>query len=427
MPKNINTDITLNDDLKFLIACCQNTPSEADTAFILSHLSQNEPSSSSPTPEPRTLNPLIALANQHGILPLVYKTIKNLSENTSPRSLSLSKCSSIQHSKSNIQHFLSELKPIYMSIVQKNMLMTSELLKIMSLLKENKVEALAFKGPTLAQMAYGDITLRQYGDLDILVDEQDAYRAAELMIQHAHEAILPLSIVSSKTCLHVAKDFSLLSKTGVHTELHWRLFEKKYNISLLSCAKEQKCQSVTINGNTIKTLQNELLLVYLCLHGAKHAFERIEWICDIDRLILTSTVDWDYAISLAEQSHSKRSFYLGLSLAHTLLQTMIPETIHNIIQKEDIQILQKMTLVKMRNRKEHSDFEKNKETFAYQSKLFDTKADMLRFWLSTFFKISTNDCQTFTLPENLKFLYIFLRPVRLIYSYTHRLFATRST
>ncbi|RRS30904.1 MAG: hypothetical protein P794_05215 [Epsilonproteobacteria bacterium (ex Lamellibrachia satsuma)] len=169
-------------------------------------------------------------------------------------------------------------------------------------------------------------------------------------------------------------------------------------------------------------------MVYLCLHGAKHAFERIEWICDIDRLIRISDVNWEEAITIAERSHSKRSFFLGLSLAHHLLQTVLPSEITESIDADDIRTLQVMTLEQMSEKNNvRSDFKRNKDTFFYQAKLFDQKSDMLRFYLSTFFKISTNDCQTFILPENLKLLYIILRPIRLIGSYMHRFFVTRNT
>lgn len=49
---------------------------------------------------------------------------------------------------------LQELKQQYMAIVQCNMLITAELFRIMKLLQEKGIEA-------LAQMAYEDITLRQ--------------------------------------------------------------------------------------------------------------------------------------------------------------------------------------------------------------------------------------------------------------------------
>ena len=404
MPKELNSQhltlsakSTLSPELLFLIACCQTNPSEKDINFILSYL--NTPS----------LSTITSMASSHGILPLVYKTVKEQQALVG---------------NEDFDTFLSVLKTQYMSIAQRNMLMSAELIRIMKLLKENNIEALAFKGPSLSQMAYGDITLRQYVDLDVLVDEDDAFQAGKLMSENGHRAMLPLTILSSKTCLHTAKDFSLMSEAGgVHTELHWRLFEKKYNISLLSCAIDKKCQTVKINNHKIKTLQSELLLVYLCLHGAKHAFERIEWICDIDRLIRSSDVNWKEAIAIADQSHSKRSFYLGLSLTHYLFHTSLPSDTLSNINTDDIKILHTMTVKQMSEKEsERSDFKRNRDTFFYQAKLFDQKSDMIRFYLSTFFKISTTDCQTFVLPENLKFLYIILRPIRLVWNYTQKIF-----
>lgn len=396
--------VNLSQELTFLIACCQTDPSEEDIEFIHSHLNNPHLDTSA----------LVGLAHQHGILPLVYKTIRNLSESNDLNA---------QRSMINAE-ILTELKAHYMSIAQRNMFMSSELIRIMKLLEENDIEALAFKGPTLSQMSYGDITLRQYGDLDILVNEKDAYKAGKLMSKNGHTCILPLDILSNKTCLHTAKDFSLMSQSGgVHTELHWQLFENKYNISILSCTVENKCQTVKINGKEIRTLQNELLLVYLCLHGAKHAFERIEWICDIDRLIRSVGINWEEAIAIADQSHAKCSFYLGLSLAHHLFHTALPSNILKSIDADETRTLQNMTFKQMAEKtKERSEFKKNRETFFYHAKLFDKKSDMLRFYLSTFFKISTSDCQTFALPEKLKFLYIFLRPVRLTWKYTQKLF-----
>ena len=199
----------------------------------------------------------------------------------------------------------------------------------------------------------------------------------------------------------------------------------KKNTIFLSCAVDKKCQTVKINNSEIKTLQNELLLVYLCLHGAKHAFERIEWICDIDRLIRSSDVNWDETITIAEQSHSKRSFYLGLSLACHLFHTPLPSDALDNIDADDIKMLHAMTEKQMSEKNsEKSDFKKIRDTFFYQAKLFDQKSDMIRFYLSTFFKISTTDCQTFVLPEKLKFLYIFLRPFRLVWSYGKKLLDT---
>ncbi len=128
----------LNDELRFLVACCQSEPSGSDIEFIQNSLSTID------------YQVLTTLASRHGILPLVYKTLKKLTEN-----------SDLNAQSSTLNAMLSELKVQYLGIVQRNMLMSAELIRIMKLLEENGIEALAFKGPTLAQMAYGDITLRQ--------------------------------------------------------------------------------------------------------------------------------------------------------------------------------------------------------------------------------------------------------------------------
>ncbi len=83
----------LSDDLHFLIACCQAEPTQKDIDFISSYLSQSETDTSDlhPARHPReggdpqspsdnTPSSLLTLANRHGIIPLVYKTLKRLSE-----------------------------------------------------------------------------------------------------------------------------------------------------------------------------------------------------------------------------------------------------------------------------------------------------------------------------------------------------------
>ena len=65
------------------------------------------------------------------------------------------------------------MKQHYMDIVKQNMLMTSELIKVLKILEENNIEAISFKGPVLSQLAYGDVVSRQYCDLDILINIKD--------------------------------------------------------------------------------------------------------------------------------------------------------------------------------------------------------------------------------------------------------------
>jgi hypothetical protein len=51
------------------------------------------------------------------------------------------------------------------------------------LLESYEIPAIAYKGPTLAVSAYGNLSLRQFGDLDILVQDRAYERARQLLIK----------------------------------------------------------------------------------------------------------------------------------------------------------------------------------------------------------------------------------------------------
>jgi hypothetical protein len=66
--------------------------------------------------------------------------------------------------------------------------------------------------------------------------------------------------------------------------------------------------------------------VILCVHGTKHVWERLGWICDVAELIRAHpAMDWQRVMALAKSSKSLRMVQLGLFLAHTVLQAELPE------------------------------------------------------------------------------------------------------
>ena len=392
--KAISPSFEISPELQFLIVCCRTETSAEDKTFINDFLAEKDVDKES----------LLTLSGVHGVIPLVYKTLKKLSDDGA---ITVN------------EEILASFKDAYTQIARRNMLMSAELLRIMKLMENNGIEALAFKGPALAQQVYGDITLRQFGDLDILVNPKNASQAAKVLIDHNYTAPLPLSILDNTVCLEAAKDFSLFNeKSNIHIELHWRLFEKKYNLNLLNTNAAASMQTISLNGYAIPSLSQEPLLVYLCLHGAKHGFERLEWVCDIDRMIRAVSVKWELCISIAETTHALRTFYLGLDLAHQYMQTDLPDDIIKRINIPAVKALHRINVNRwsssIRNK---SEMEKNWETYRYQAKLFDSKFYFFRFYIAILFKISTTDCQTFTLPAQLKFLYVFLRPFRMTWKY----------
>ena len=56
-------------------------------------------------------------------------------------------------------------------------MLTAELIKIMDLYRSQGIQAMPYKGPVLAVQAYGDVTLREFDDLDIVLRQRDMAKA----------------------------------------------------------------------------------------------------------------------------------------------------------------------------------------------------------------------------------------------------------
>ena len=73
--------------------------------------------------------------------------------------------------------YMTELRGHFRSNNLGNLLLSGELLKLYGLFEQNGISAIPNKGPTLAASVYGNLSLRQAGDLDILVGRRDVLRA----------------------------------------------------------------------------------------------------------------------------------------------------------------------------------------------------------------------------------------------------------
>ena len=264
-------------------------------------------------------------AYAHGVFPLVHKALKSVS---------------------NVpEKVKSRLKNTNLDIARRNMTMTAELLKVMKLLEEHSIPALAIKGPVLSQMIYGDVTQRQYADLDILLHADNLYRATELLMSNEYTYEYPLAFTKNKALFKATKDITLRREhQGIDVEIHWRLFSgrlfKKSNIDLFTDNK----QYIEINNYQIPTLDEKVLILYLLLHGSKHMWERLEWIVDIDRLVRSQQIDWDMIMRTAKMMQIEPMIQLGCAVAYDLFQTPFPKTLIQNFE-QDIAIVKAKKIV----------------------------------------------------------------------------------
>ena len=83
---------------------------------------------------------------------------------------------------------LDQLRDSFRTNLVRNEVLARELVTLLDLLRAHGISAIPFKGPTLAASAYGHLSLRQFGDLDLFVPKCDLPRACEVLVSHGYRA-----------------------------------------------------------------------------------------------------------------------------------------------------------------------------------------------------------------------------------------------
>ncbi|MEA2048518.1 MAG: nucleotidyltransferase family protein [Campylobacterota bacterium] len=382
-----HSDITI-----FLLISSWSKLSNENKQFISSYLNM-------PDLEIKTF---ITLAKRHGVLPLVQRTLEQRSHEKSS-------------SKQTNQTLLRYLKSSNQYIVQKNMLISAALLQLLKLFEKHAIEVLPFKGPTLSQLLYENITLRQYTDLDLLIEKNDRDKAYQILQSQGYTPLYKLTTSQKAQWYKHAKDMTLFhAEKGIHIDLHWSLLDNDYPMQIDSSTIWANPQTVTINKQKIKTFSNNRLLFYLCIHGSKHLWERILWIKDIDMLIRTQKIDWETIKEEVNQSDFKRMFLLGLYLSNSLFQTPLPRYFQEAIKDQ-------------KWLKGISDFifsQWNAPQSMFHNTLamlhlFPTMKMKLLYLYKIILKPSKNEYRFISLPKGFYWIYYLIRPYLLLKKYLH--------
>jgi len=81
----------------------------------------------------------------------------------------------------------------------------------------------------------------------------------------------------------------------------------------------------------------EDLILILCVHGSKHLWERLSWICDVAELVRARPdIDWGWVMEQARTTGSERMLFLGLFLAHALLDAVLPPDVMNRVHSDPV-------------------------------------------------------------------------------------------
>ena len=335
---------------------------------------------------------LLDAARQHRVVPLVYRALSTMDAGLVPddvvRTLQL-------HFRRNSWS---------------NLKLTAELMRVQDVLAADEIPVIPYKGPTLATFLYGDVSMRQFGDLDIILHAKDVPRARELLGALGYKPALDIT----------GKDVSLFhERLGITLEVHWSITGDRHPVQVPPQRLWKNLERTPFAGKTVLAHTHEDLLWVLCVHGGQHRWERLIWLCDVAELTRGSTLDWDRAMHNARELRAGRTVTLALVLVRDLLGVTLPPAVQRSIEADPVLIPLaghvKSCLAGPRPEKENLG-----ELERYYIMLGDRIGDRIRIAVRQavpYLAPSAREEEMLRLPWYLSWVLYVVRPVRLAWSY----------
>jgi len=211
-----------------------------------------------------------------------------------------------------------------------------EVLIMVDLLEARNIPAIPIKGPVLAETLFGDLALRQCGDLDLLVPKQCVSSALDVFRSRGYQLRHSLGAGQDAACRRYDNQFELERPDQmISAELHWNLIPRMMAVSFDVGGLWQRALAVPFEGRSVPSLSCEDYLIFLCVHGSKHSWCELKWICDIHEFLdVHPAIDWKRCLELSRKQGCERMLLLGLTLAEALLENKLPEPVRDRIHAD---------------------------------------------------------------------------------------------
>lgn len=221
----------------------------------------------------------------------------------------------------------------------RNIYLSSQLCEIHNLFATNDIRVLPFKGASLAVAAYRDVARRRFTDLDVLISPKDLAKASCLLINEGFVADGDLQLTPS-----LIKDEYHLSfrrtQDACLIELHWQLFPRYFGFATDFNKLFKRSAQQNIPGGTVQAMSAEDSLITLSLHGAKHGWSQLNWLCDISELLKRHEKNLNEynLIKFAVELRAETSLRLAFTLARDVLDAPLTENLKAWIAQDESRV-----------------------------------------------------------------------------------------
>ena len=287
---------------------------------------------------------------------------------------------------------------------------------------EAAIPVLPYKGPALSLQLYGDAALRRSTDLDLVVAKADYARA---------RAVLGALGLPSRRGHSAHQERALFSWLGHASfgrgrddfvELHWRFAPIQFAFALDPESAMSRSSIAMVGRTRMRRMATDDLLVTLAMHGARHLYERLEWLSGVVRLLRTTSSPPSALAQHASTLHARRMLLSSVVVANRVLEFPISDAWNVELQRDRGAIIAGEEIA--RQVVDHgvsgAPFATGLTLQLLYGRLADSWWDRLRALVRAALMPTERESEAVRLPDQLTPFYYIVRPVRLIAQYVRR-------
>ncbi|MFL5382149.1 MAG: nucleotidyltransferase family protein [Longimicrobiaceae bacterium] len=242
---------------------------------------------------------LVPLAWRHGMLPYLSRRVASAN-------------GAAAHSS------FTPLRAAFMENAVRALDLAGALADVTGILAEAGVASLAYKGPALAIQAYGDASLRDYSDLDLVVRKEDL-AAADAALVRAGFQELSASPAERAALLRDGHHLRY-RRDNVLVEVHWRFGKAVFGFNEELTGLWERAETLDIRGRRVQALSVRDHLLALAIHSSKAMWSSLDAVVCMVRLAAqVRPHEWPEVVERAREWRCEEALRVSLLLAEHML------------------------------------------------------------------------------------------------------------
>jgi hypothetical protein len=380
---NLQQTLPANPEFDLLVACCADSSDDRHADRVRRCLSR-----------PLDWGRFLTLVDHHRVVPRVYGQLSALAHLVPARQL-------------------DALRKRYQDNARKALWFAGELVRILGHFESMGIRTLPYKGPVLAETLYGEVTQRQFGDLDILILPADLPKAKAALLELGYKPGIEIAPHQGRAYIESGYECPFHSAHGQNLlELQWRIVPRFYSVDLDVASLFARADEIIVGGRPMQTLCAQDLLLVLCVHAAKHVWVQLSWLCDIAQLVKSRELDWNLIQEESRRLGIERIVTLNLLLAHKLLGAALPPAFQKRLRDDPPTTVRADEILRIIERSAHYDTE-SLPYFRLMMRIRERRRDRARFLWRLAVTPGMSEWSAVRVPRPLQPLYRLVRLSRL--------------